>query len=93
MSPSLSKAIEGYTLKDIFDTKLHGKPFELSRGTLVRDMFWLVERGIFDEKESNTNGEPTYVCMYPVRIWHIHNNDKYLNTRCDELKPGDLWGF
>lgn len=93
MNPSLSKAIEGYTLKGIFDTKLHGKPFELNRKTLARDMFWLVERGIFDERESNINGEPTYVCMYPVRIWHINDKDSYLPTRSDNLVPGDLWGF
>lgn len=90
---SSERAMKGYTLKDIFDTKLHGEPFDLNRKTLVRDMFWLVEREIFAERQFDVNDRATYVCMYPVRIWHMHGRDRYLQTTVDHIIPGETWTF
>jgi hypothetical protein len=90
---SYENALKDYTLKDIFDTKLHGEPFDILRKDLASDMFWLTERGIFEEGNPNRYGEMTYVCKYPVRIYYTIGKLPSTHRRSDWLTPGDIWTF
>lgn len=93
MKIGYARALEEYTLKDIFDTKLHGEPFDILRKDLASDMFWLTERGIFEEGKANRHGEMIYVCKYPIRIHYTVGKLPYTQHRRDWLTPGDIWQF
>lgn len=90
---SYDRALKGYTLKDIFNTKLHGEPFDVFRKNLASDMFWLVEREIFAEGQPNGRNEMSYVCTYPIRIHYTVGKLPYTQHRRDWLTPGDIFQF
>ena len=85
---SYSRALNGYTVKEIFSTKLRGAPFDVLRDGLAKEMDWLIEREIFGRPYYNS-----YVCKHPIRIWYIVGRAPYAQLNSDWLEPGDIWTF
>jgi hypothetical protein len=83
-----SRALNGYTVKEIFSTKLRGEPFDVLRDGLAKEMDWLIEREIFGRPHYNS-----YVCHYPIRIWYKVGKPPYAQLNRDWLNPGDIWTF
>ena len=97
LNPHYIKAEEGYTVKEIFATKLQGKPFDVLRANLAREIDeWLLERDIFTlapEVSNMHNGRYVYRCLYPVRIWHCNGRGKNSRIAADHMDVGDIWTF
>jgi len=97
---SLKKALKmvkkGYTPKDLFKLKLTGKPVNVLRQTLARELDeWLIEDGIFKPLVTVTGASKAYVyrCLYPVHIWHVNGSGRNEQINVDHMKPGDTWTF
>ena len=90
-----SKALDGYTVKEIFTTKLRGEPFDVLRSTLARDLDeWLIDREIFERAyDLRRNDRYTYRCLCPVRIWYRNGKGTHSQINRDWLTPGDIWTF
>ena len=92
-----AKAVEGYDLKEIFTTKLHGEPFDVQLKNLAKDMQWLIAHEVFREGHRNRYGEQIYICRYPIRIWYHQRKATwkvpYGQLNRDWLEPGDIWIF
>lgn len=95
LNPHYLKAEKGYTIKEIFSTKLQGKPFDVLRANLSREIDeWLMERDIFELVINNYTGQrKNYLCLYPIRIWHCNGTGKNSRITADHLTPGDIWTF
>jgi len=97
LNPHYIKAEKGYTVKEIFTTKLQHKPFDVLRANLSREIDgWLLERDVFtlvSEISNAQTGRYVYRCLYPIRIWHCNGRGKYSRVTADHLDPGDIWTF
>ena len=88
MKTGYGRALNGYTDKELFATKLRGEPIDVLRDGLVKEMDWLVEREIFGRPYYNQ-----YVCKYPIRIWYTVGKPPYSHLNRDWLQPNDIWTF
>ncbi len=90
----LGRAKEGYTRKEIFQTKLSGEPFDVMRDNMAKDIDWLIKRKVFAPRTETTyRGEYTYRCLYPIRIYFYVGRLPYRSFNRDWLVPGDIWRF
>lgn len=79
-----------YSPKEIFAKKLNGTPFDVRRDDLPQQLDkWLVKREIMIPHNEKYGTRFTYICKYPIRIWHTNNNGMNFN----HLLPGDIWTF
>ena len=90
-----NRALCGYTVKEIFSTKLRGEPFKVLRKTLIRDIDnWLLERNIFEHAQSLSNDyNQTYRCLHPINIYYQNGRGMNTHYKCDSMKIGDIWTF
>lgn len=89
---SYSIAIRGYTPEQFFKLRLTGKPMDLQRKLLSREIDGLVKKKIF-ERSLNKRHTYDYRCLYPVRIWYHNGKGAYARINRDWLTPGDIWTF
>ena len=80
---SYSIAIRGYTPEQFFKLRLTGKPMDLQRKLLSREI----------ERSLNKRHTYDYRCLYPVRIWYHNGKGAYAQINRDWLTPGDIWTF
>jgi len=90
---SYGKALNGYTRKEIFTTKLNGEPFDVLRDEMVKKIEWLVDNKIFSLGTGTHYCSYRYTCLYPIRIWYYEGKAPYARINREWLEPGDIWTF
>ena len=86
-------AQRGYTIKQLFKLKLAGKPVDVLRKNLAKELDeWLVDSKIFEQHTSD-NSKLIWQCKYPIRIWHVNGKGSHEQLKVDGMNPGDIWGF